>query len=93
MRSKVASYLNKLVGFDVAGFRIDAAKHMMPADLLNIVDRLNDLNTTWFPSGKRPFVYQEVMVLKYTYSYSDKDGSTDDRTFIRSEILYDFGSI
>ena len=60
VRSKVASYFNKLVDWGVAGFRIDAAKHMMPADLLNILDRLHNLNTKWFPSGKRPFVYQEV---------------------------------
>ena len=68
VRSTIASYLNKLVDWGVAGFRIDAAKHMMPADLLNILDRLNDLNTTWFPADKKPFVYQEVRVLKYTYS-------------------------
>ena len=64
MRSKVASYLNKLVDWGVAGFRIDAAKHMMPADLLNILDRLHDLSFKWFHAGKRPFVYQEVRLLK-----------------------------
>ena len=68
VRSTIASYLNKLVDWGVAGFRLDAAKHMMPADLLNILDRLNDLNTTWFPADKKPFVYQEVMVHLFLFS-------------------------
>lgn len=33
VRGKVVAYLNHLVDLGVAGFRVDAAKHMWPADL------------------------------------------------------------
>ncbi|NXB74452.1 AMYP amylase, partial [Donacobius atricapilla] len=63
VRSSVAAYLNLLIGIGVAGFRIDAAKHMWPADLRAVLDKLQDLNTQWFPVGTRPFIYQEVIDL------------------------------
>ena len=31
--NKVAAYLNKLIDLGVAGFRVDAAKHMWPDDI------------------------------------------------------------
>jgi alpha-amylase len=62
VRSKIVAFLNKLIGFGVAGFRVDAAKHMWPGDLKNIFDRLNNLPTSQgFPSGARPFIVQEVI--------------------------------
>ncbi|CAH1795064.1 unnamed protein product [Owenia fusiformis] len=61
VRGKVAEYLNKLVGYGVAGFRVDASKHMWPGDMQNIFNRLNNLNTRWFPSNTKPFIYQEVI--------------------------------
>lgn len=43
---------------------IDAAKHMWPRDLDVIYGRLNDLNTAQgFPSGSRPYIFQEVIDL------------------------------
>nr|AAA17751.2 alpha-amylase [Bombyx mori] len=46
------------------GVRIDAAKHMWPHDLRVIYDRLRNLNTAHgFPSGARPYIYQEVIDL------------------------------
>ncbi len=51
VRATVAAYLNDLVGLGVAGFRIDAAKHMAPADLGAILARVNG----------DPLVYQEVI--------------------------------
>ncbi|XP_054493962.2 pancreatic alpha-amylase-like [Agelaius phoeniceus] len=63
VRSRVAAYLNRLIGLGVAGFRIDAAKHMWPADVKAILDKLEDLNTQWFPAGTKPFIYQEVIDL------------------------------
>ncbi|XP_013389804.1 pancreatic alpha-amylase, partial [Lingula anatina] len=63
VRGKVADYLNDLIGLGVAGFRIDAAKHMWPGDLAGILGRLNNLNTQWFSSGKQPFVFHEVIDL------------------------------
>ncbi|XP_026085364.1 pancreatic alpha-amylase-like isoform X4 [Carassius auratus] len=63
VRGKVAEYLNKLIDLGVAGFRVDACKHMWPGDLSNIYSRLKTLNTTWFSPGTKPFIYQEVIDL------------------------------
>jgi alpha-amylase len=41
----VAEYLNDLIDIGVAGFRVDAAKHMWPEDISAIQDRLHDLST------------------------------------------------
>ena len=60
VRGKVADYMNKLVNMGVAGFRVDACKHMWPGDLSAVFGRLNNLNTTWFSDGSRPFIFQEV---------------------------------
>jgi len=51
VRGKIAAYMNDLLSMGVAGFRIDAAKHMPPADISNIVGRLTG----------SPYIYQEVI--------------------------------
>lgn len=51
VRGKLADYLNDLTSLGVAGFRFDAAKHMPPADISNIVGRLTG----------HPYIYQEVI--------------------------------
>lgn len=52
----------------VAGFRVDAAKHMWPADIKAIEDKLKDLSTAHgFSRGSRPFIYQEVIDLGGEY--------------------------
>nr|KAF6290155.1 hypothetical protein mMyoMyo1_000651 [Myotis myotis] len=63
VRSKVAEYMNRLIDIGVAGFRIDASKHMWPGDMKAVLDKLQPLNTTWFPEGSKPFIYQEVIDL------------------------------
>uniref|UniRef100_A0A671S0V8 Alpha-amylase n=1 Tax=Sinocyclocheilus anshuiensis TaxID=1608454 RepID=A0A671S0V8_9TELE len=63
VRGKVADYMNKLIDMGVAGFRVDACKHMWPGDLSAVYGRLNNLNTMWFSSGSRPFIFQEVIDL------------------------------
>uniref|UniRef100_A0A3P9H2B9 Alpha-amylase n=1 Tax=Oryzias latipes TaxID=8090 RepID=A0A3P9H2B9_ORYLA len=63
VRGKVADFMNKLIDMGVAGFRVDACKHMWPGDLDNVYRRLNNLNTKWFPGGSRPFIFQEVIDL------------------------------
>ncbi|KAG5676206.1 hypothetical protein PVAND_006055 [Polypedilum vanderplanki] len=64
VRQKIADFLNDLISLGVAGFRIDAVKHMWPADVQNIVSRLNNLNTNHgFPANARPFITQEVIDL------------------------------
>ncbi|KAK7864526.1 hypothetical protein R5R35_003133 [Gryllus longicercus] len=61
VRQKIVEHLNRLVSHGVAGFRVDAAKHMYPSDLQAIYGAVNDLSTEFFPSGTRPFFYQEVI--------------------------------
>lgn len=68
VRGKVAEYMNKLINMGVAGFRVDACKHMWPGDLSAVYGRLNNLNTQWFPGGARPFIYQEVSFSGQTVS-------------------------
>lgn len=51
VRGKIAAYMNDLLSMGVAGFRIDAAKHMPSGDVANIVSRLNG----------SPYIFQEVI--------------------------------
>ncbi|CAG0899120.1 unnamed protein product, partial [Cyprideis torosa] len=75
VRDKIVAFLNRLISYGVAGFRLDAAKHMWPGDLDIIFSRLNDLNTEFFSPGSRPFILMEVIDLggeaitasEYTY--------------------------
>ncbi|XP_026461805.1 alpha-amylase 1-like [Ctenocephalides felis] len=63
-RKKIIDFLNKLVDLGVAGFRVDAAKHMWPSDLAFIYNAVRNLNTAYgFNDGARPFIYQEVIDL------------------------------
>ncbi|MDO2949431.1 alpha amylase C-terminal domain-containing protein [Aeromonas simiae] len=39
VQEQIATYMKTLVGWGVAGFRIDAAKHMPPADIKAILDK------------------------------------------------------
>lgn len=61
VRGKIADYMNHLIGMGVAGFRMDACKHMWPGDIEALTDRVNNLNTQWFPANTRPYIYQEVI--------------------------------
>ncbi|XP_064194734.1 pancreatic alpha-amylase isoform X1 [Anguilla rostrata] len=63
VRDKVAEYMNTLIDMGVAGFRVDACKHMWPGDLQAVSSRLHNLNTSWFPNNSKPFIYQEVIDL------------------------------
>jgi len=48
--------MNDLIGMGVAGFRVDACKHMWPGDLEVIFGSISDLTF-----GGRPFIFQEVI--------------------------------
>lgn len=61
VQTKISEFLNQLISFGVAGFRVDAAKHMWPADLKVIYAKLNDLSTEFFAARTKPFIYQEVI--------------------------------
>lgn len=63
VQQKIVDLMNKLISFGVAGFRVDAAKHMWPNDLAKIYGRLSNLNESFFPANSRPFIYQEVIDL------------------------------
>ena len=41
LADKIAEYMNRLINIGVAGFRIDAAKHMWPNDLNKLIGKLN----------------------------------------------------
>lgn len=60
---RIVDFMNDLISLGVAGFRVDAVKHMWPADLANIYGRLNNLSTNFFYAGSRPFIAQEVIDL------------------------------
>lgn len=64
VQDKIVDYLNHLIRLGVAGFRVDAMKHMWPNYLSQILNRLDNLNTDHgFAPGSRPFVAQEVIDL------------------------------
>jgi alpha-amylase len=55
VRSTLADYLNKLIGYGVSGFRVDAAKHIGQDDLIAIYNRLHRTK-----DGTRPLWALEV---------------------------------
>lgn len=62
VRDEIVAFMDHLVDLGVAGFRMDACKHMLPEDLRIIYGRVKPLNSTnGFISASRPFVYQEVI--------------------------------
>lgn len=62
MKQQQITFLNKLVDYGVAGFRIDKAKHIWPIDCRDIYAQVKNLNTAFdFPENARPFFYQEVV--------------------------------
>lgn len=63
VREKISEFMNRLIDIGVAGFRIDAAKHMWPNDLEAIYGNLKNLSTKFFKAGTQPFIYQEVIDL------------------------------
>ncbi len=55
VRKTLAAYLNKLIGYGVSGFRVDAAKHIPQADM-QAIEKL--LHRT--ADGTRPYIALEV---------------------------------
>ncbi|GAB7047689.1 carbohydrate-binding module family 20 domain-containing protein [Catenuloplanes indicus] len=56
VRSKIAGYLNDLIGLGVDGFRVDAAKHVARADFAAIRALLNPTTA----EGRAPYIAQEI---------------------------------
>lgn len=66
VRDKIVDFMNHLIDLGVAGFRVDAMKHMWPGDLGVIFGRLKNLNTNYgFAPNSRAFITQEVIDLGY----------------------------
>jgi len=59
VRQKIADYLVGLVRLGVAGFRIDAAKHIQPVELDSIVAKVNRAATA--EGLTRPYFFLEVI--------------------------------
>ncbi|KWV29406.1 carbohydrate-binding module family 20 domain-containing protein [Micromonospora rifamycinica] len=80
VRTKIAGFLNDLVGLGVDGFRVDAVKHVKKDDFAAILGKVR--NTT--AENKRPYVAQEIF-----------DGASNDalkaRAFTGNGDVLDFG--
>ncbi|WP_433618487.1 carbohydrate-binding module family 20 domain-containing protein [Dactylosporangium sp. CA-139114] len=80
VRTRIAGYLNDLISLGVDGFRVDAAKHMPPADLAAIKGKLTNQGVYWaqevMPGGSgslAPAAYEGIGgVLEFTYATSLK---------------------
>jgi alpha-amylase len=56
VRRKIAKYMNAVIDLGVAGFRVDAAKHVQEAHLADIISRLKDVPGF----GGKPDIFHEV---------------------------------
>jgi len=64
VRDKITTLLNHLIDLGVAGFRLDADKHMWPNEVKMMMESMKPLNTKYgFAPNTKPFVYQEVIDL------------------------------
>lgn len=62
VRDQIVNFMNHLIDLGVAGFRMDACKHMLPDDLRIIYGSLKPLSAdNGFISGTRAFFFQEVI--------------------------------
>ncbi|MFY1703652.1 carbohydrate-binding module family 20 domain-containing protein [Micromonospora sp. WMMA1923] len=56
VRRKIAKYMNSVIDLGVAGFRVDAAKHVQESHLGDIISRLKDVPVF----GGKPDLFHEV---------------------------------
>ncbi|KAI1723115.1 alpha amylase, catalytic domain-containing protein [Ditylenchus destructor] len=61
VQDTIVQLLNRLIRIGVAGFRFDAAKHMWPADMGSIIEKLDPLNEKIFSKNQKPFIFHEVI--------------------------------
>lgn len=59
VRGAIIDLMDELISMGVAGFRVDACKHMWPGDLEYIFGKLRNLNAN--VGGGRPYIFQEVI--------------------------------
>lgn len=63
VREKIIEFMNRLIDMGIAGFRMDASKHMWPSDLQEIYSNLKNLSLKAFQPNTQPYIYQEVIDL------------------------------
>jgi alpha-amylase len=81
VRTKIAGYLNDLIGIGVDGFRVDAAKHMSQADLSAIKGKLSNQSVYFTqevmpgsPGNLAPAAYEGIGgVLEFNYATNLKN--------------------
>lgn len=62
VRDRIVNLLNKFIVYGVAGFHVDAVKHMWSGDLQVIYSRLANLaQDHGFSANTRPFIIQDVV--------------------------------
>ncbi|MGK7875770.1 MAG: carbohydrate-binding module family 20 domain-containing protein [Xenococcaceae cyanobacterium] len=97
VQQAIARYMNELIRIGVAGFRIDAAKHMAPRDIAAIVNQLDNLRADMHGPNKRPYIFHEVIYGKgeavRPKNYVDNGNVTEFRygTEIGQKFRYDKG--
>ena len=64
-QTSIKNFLNTLIGYGVSGFRVDAAKSIVPDDLGKIFTSLNNIPSGPY-KGQRPFYAQEI----YDFAYN-----------------------
>ncbi|CAM3534375.1 Alpha-amylase precursor [Vibrio aerogenes CECT 7868] len=76
VRQKIADYMNDAISMGVAGFRIDAAKHIPATDIAAIKSKLHTL-----ADGNPPYIFQEVIGASgepvQPSEYTDNGGVTE----------------
>lgn len=77
VQQRLADYLNHLLSMGVAGFRLDAAKHIPAKDIRGVLNRLNSapyIVQELIISYQEPVYYQDYLingdVMAYSYPYS-----------------------
>lgn len=63
VKAKLVEFFNRVIDMGVAGFRVDASKHMWPVDLAEMFKGLHNLSEKYFAANTKPYLYQEVIDL------------------------------
>jgi alpha-amylase len=59
VKDQIVSHLNELIDMGVAGFRVDASKHMYPEAIQEILLQAKVLDEKIYGANKRPFIIHE----------------------------------
>lgn len=63
VRDKMSEFLNYLLRTGIAGFRVDATKHIWPEDMKLIMDNMIDVDAKIYGEGRKAFAYHEVVYM------------------------------